>query len=500
MKKKFLLCFFLTNFLWGEAIAIAIEIVKIVESAERPELLVSQKSEESKSAESAALLVSKEIKTGEKSFFQKHWKTMLGLGVGLLCGGSATTIATLYATGVTGGSSGLITKSSSSDLISTTSGSFQGEKSGNVVTDFGYLPDSVENMNPGPDYASMMIDPSNQYIFDHCPNGEGETKNMDFPAGAKPRSFFSDCRDLWVRKENGLYTKCKNFVSDAFKREVPYACPSGHQYGQFLVGPNNRFKGTGYAGSQEEMGTDKFVKDARISPDRTRGVFRDQNGNFVVMGEFYGRLRYFVECATNSLSTLLQCPPGKTEGPPNKVDDSGEQSVKKHSDKKQGMALTIDNFLRHCLFPAQFQQTDITQLNLKFTEYFDYSLSNSIHQFFCNPGESLTLIKNGICHFGQYLYGICWNNRLYQCLSNSSNKGYNRNQGFGQISGNSDECTYITYDNIKFICASTFSVNKDGFLYCDGRIIKSLIEVEGAVLEVQGKHYKYSDGILHEIN
>jgi hypothetical protein len=53
---------------------------------------------------------------------------------------------------------------------------------------------------------------------------------------------------------------------------------------------------------------------------------------------------------------------------------------------------------------------------------------------------------------------------------------------------------------MKFICGPKFSVTKDGFLYCDGSIIKSLIGVEGAVLEVQGKLYKYSDGILHEIN
>jgi hypothetical protein len=418
MKKKFLSCFVLSAFLWSQTALATGDLKDNVYGRENH----SQSSVRSENSESDYYYFN-------KSFCKKYGKKIVLGGLVFVFGGlaGATAVGAIGGLYSGWGSSCVITNSTNSTaeipLNLSTSAVFSATNSSITEQYVSFpLPSFVTTMNPGTDYPSLMtessepssqknktsdsndptlkeeerIDPSLKYISRDCPSGYWTIKDipfrqkMHFPRKAlglaknQPLSFYTWLGQKLVQDpddEEGMYTYCAQFQNaEALRQELLPSCPRGSQHGRVLFGYNTRFKNSGYFATLKQMGTDKFVRDARIGLEVTRGLFQDKNGLFVAMYELNGRIRLFILCETSSDALIHPCSPNATTGRIFQIDRPGNvfwEDNGGNAGEPLGFALGKDNYVRECISTNlpnfYFSKPRASVLNLDFKEYFDLS-------------------------------------------------------------------------------------------------------------------------------
>jgi hypothetical protein len=418
MKKKFLSCFILSAFLWSQTALATGDLKDNVYGRENH----SQSSVRSENSESDYYYFN-------KSFCKKYGKKIVLGGLVFVFGGlaGATAVGAIGGLYSGWGSSCVITNSTNSTaeipLNLSTSAVFSATNSSITEQYVSFpLPSFVTTMNPGTDYPSLMtessepssqknktsdsndptlkedesIDPSLKHISRECPLGYWIIN--DLPIRAKvhfshkalgleanePPSFYTWRASKLIRNpddKEGMYTHCAKFKdSEAFRQDLLVSCPLGSQHGRVLFGHNTILKKSGYFATLKQMGTDKFVRDARIGLEVTRRLFQDKNGLSVVMTELYGRIRLFILCETNSDAFIHLCSPNATTGRIFQIDRPGNvfwEDNGGNAGKPLEFALGKDNYVRQCIptdfSDVYFRTAPASVLNLDFKEYFDLS-------------------------------------------------------------------------------------------------------------------------------
>jgi hypothetical protein len=290
MKKKFLSCFFLAAFLWGQT-------APVMAMPQRDYLEVNQSDGD----------------IGYRlTFYEQHKKAIIAGTTALLTVAVGTGIGIGIASAL-----GVFSRDNSAfplDHILST------DQPRQII------------MSDGENFFTLS-ERRNPNNYDECPDGtypSVDTIRLDLPYQVieTDPSFLSGCGELFVQKDRrtGSYQKCQGY------RPLPIpawtTCPDKHSDSPLLYGLNSEFEGTGYVGDTRQMGYEEFRDYLKENNHPfTHGMrIQDPSGNTVIVNaNFDGELFVYGCIRKSSGYVARQCPPGTIQRGVHKFDEHWEQ-------------------------------------------------------------------------------------------------------------------------------------------------------------------------------